>query len=302
MTGSNMYFLALSAGLAISIIGFIVVLLSPKTNSTQFHLSNTEHLSPMVVKVITLFGGDILAMLPSDTQKRNIANKEINDLFMTSGNPWEVTKLDFFTLRIAYAFIGIIIGIAFSFVGEMGLGLGGIITIVTGYIGWNRPVSVYKGIAEDREEDFKKHFPELLDYLTMIMGNTQRASTLGNSIELAIKYIPESAVKYEFSRVTDSINAGMSSEMALNNLAERLPSPALRSFVNAVNNANKLNSPMDELMEKRAKKSREDMLNDMEVKIQTLPSKTLAAVAPAAIISMVAIFAIPVVVAMLSTI
>lgn len=302
MTGTQLNILGISIGLAVSIAGLIFVMVSPKTNSTQFYLSNTEKLSPGMVKFVDLFGGDVLSLFPAKAQKKSISNKEINDLFQASGNPWEVTKLDFFALRVSYGFAGIIVGIAFSFLAGTGLLFGMLITAFVGYFGWNRPVSVYKGIAEDREKDFLKHFPEMLDYLTMIMSNTSYTYTLGNAIEVSLQYLPESAVKFEFTRVVDSINAGMSTDLALKSLANRLPSPALQSFVNAVNNANKLNAPMNDLMAKRAKKSREDILNDMELQIQALPTKTMLTVAPASIISMLVIFMVPVVFALLSTI
>lgn len=302
MTSTQLYYLGLSIGLSVSVVSLIAVMFSPKTNSTQFYLSNSEHLSPMIVKVVNLFGGDILAMLPSSLQKQSISNKEINDLFQSSGNPWGVTKLDFFALRVAYSFIGIIAGAAFGFLAETGIVFFALFALLGGYLGWNRPYSVYKGIAEDREKDFNKHFPEMLDYLTMIMGNTSYTYTLGNAIELSLQYLPESAVKFEFQRVVDSINTGMSTDMALKALSSRLPSPALQAFVNAVNNANKVNAPMNELMEKRAKKSREDLLNEMELIIQGLPTKTMLTVAPAAIVSMVVIFMVPIAIALLSTI
>lgn len=302
MTGTQIQFIALSIGLSISIIGLVLVLKSPKTNSAQFYLSNTEKLDPMIVKFVNMLGGDMLSMIPQSTQKRSISNKEIDELFQKSGNPWNVTKLDFFALRVAYGLLGLLVGAGFSLLASVGLTFGIVMTLLMGYLGWNRPVSVYKGVAKNREKDFLKNFPELLDYLTMIMGNTSYTYTLGNALEIALQYIPDSAVKVEFTRVVDSINTGMPTEQALQALANRLPTPALQSFVNAVNNANKLNSPMNDLMEKRAKKSREDILNETELIIQALPSKTMLTVGPASILSMIAILMIPVVVALLSSI
>jgi hypothetical protein len=58
---------------------------------------------------------------------------------------------------------------------------------------------------------------------------------------------------------------------------------------------------MEGLMRTRAKKSREDLLNELELIIQDLPTKTMLTVAPAAIISMLLIFMVPVIVALLQT-
>lgn len=300
MTGNETYFLMLSVGLAVSIVALIVVLFSKKTNSSHFYIGNSEHLDPKMVKVVNMLGGDLLSIVPKSVQKKSISNKEINDIFKSSGNPWGVTKMEFLALRVAYAFIFGIIAVIFTLIIQPGLILGVLIFLIMVYLGWNNPMSKYKSIAKKRASDFQKHFPEMLDYLTMIMSDGNY--TFANAIETVIPYLPESAVKDEFKKVTDSINAGMNTETALNELGERLPSPGLEAFIKAVNNANQLNTPMDGLMKTRAKKSREDLLNEIELIIQGLPTKTMLTVAPATILSMLAIFMVPVIIALMETI
>lgn len=299
MTSSSTYFLALAIGLSISLVALLAILASPKTDSTHFYLSKTDKIDPKMVKVVNLLGGDLLSMVPKEAQKRSVNNKEVNDIFRASGNPWGVTKIEFMALRVAYAFVAAIIGILFSIIISPGFSLSMLIIITLGYLGWNKPISEYKKIAEERDADFKKHFPEMLDYLTMIMSDGNY--TFANAIETVLPYLPESAVKEEFTKVTDSINAGMGTEATLNELSKRLPSPALEAFVNAVNNANKLNTPLDSLMRNQAEKSREDLLNEIELIIQTLPTKTMLTVAPTAIFSMLVIFLVPVVVALIQS-
>ncbi|HHT97135.1 MAG TPA: hypothetical protein GXZ90_04485 [Clostridiales bacterium] len=299
MNGSELYYLVLSIGFSISIVALIAVIVSPKTNSNQFYLSNIEHLNPSMVKVVNLIGGDLLSLIPKKIQKQSIASKEVNDVFKASGNPWGVTKLEFLALRVAYGFIGGIIGILFSIFLKLSLMLAAIITILLIYLGWNKPISEYRKIADAKAKDFRRHFAEMLDYLTMIMGDG--TYTFANAIEVVLPYLPESAVKFEFTKVTDSINAGMTVDGALNDLSSRLPSPALEAFINAVNNANTLNTPLDGLMRVQAKKSREDLVNELELIIQGLPTKTMLTIAPASILSMLLIFMVPVVVALIST-
>lgn len=300
MFGTEFLYLSLAIGFSISLVALLFVIFSDKTNSTHFYLSNTEHLDPKVVKVVNLLGGDLISLIPKKMQKNSIANKEINDVFKASGNPWGVTKLEFFALRVSYGFIGGIIGVLFALFVRPSFILGILIFFALVFLGWNRPLSQYRSIAKNKENDFKKHFPEMLDYLTMIMSDG--TYTFANAIEVVLPYLPESAVKYEFSRVTNSINTGMTIEGALKDLSNRLPSPALEAFINSVNNANTLNTPMDGLMKTQAKKSREDLMNELELIIQGLPTKTMLTVAPAAILSMLLIFMVPVVVALMSTI
>lgn len=299
MAENATYFLTLSIGLGLSVVALIAVFVSPRTNSSHFYMGNTENIDKRMVKVVNLLGGDLLSLIPKKVQKQSISSKEINDVFRESGNPWNVTKMEFLALRAAYGFIFGFAGLIFTVITQPGIAFSGIIILATLYMGWQRPVSQYRGIAKARSDDFKKHFPEMLDYLTMIMRDGNY--TLANAIETVLPYLPESAVKEEFTKVSDSINAGVSTELALDGLSERLPSPALEAFVKAVNNANKLSTPMDDLMRTRAQKSREDLLNDIEAIIQTLPTKTMLAVGPPTIGSMLVMFIVPVVIALLDT-
>lgn len=294
------YFLVLSIGISLSIVALIAAFTSKKTSSSQFYLGNTAHIDPKMVKIVNLLGGDLLSLIPKDIQKKTISNKKMDDLFKESGNPWEVTKMEFLALRAAYLFVYGIIGLIFILIIQPIIPVSALIIMGLSYLGWNKPVSAYKSIAKQRSVDFKKNFPELLDYLTMIMSDGNY--TFANAIETVLPYLPESSVKKEFTRVTDSINAGVNMETALNELSDRLPSPALESFIKAVNNANQLNTPMDGLMRTRAKKTREDLINDIELIIQSLPTKTMLTVAPATIFSMLAIFLVPVIVALMATI
>lgn len=300
MSNNEVYFLMLSIGFSLSLVLLLAILFSKKTKSSNFYIGNTKHIDPKMVKVVNLLGGDLLSLVPKSVQKKSISDKKINDLFKESGNPWNVTKMEFLALRAAYSFIYVLVGAAFTLIIQPGIPIAGIILIALGYLGFNKPISEYKSIAKKRSTDFKKNFPELLDYLTMIMSDGNY--TFANAIEAVLPYLPESAVKEEFTKVVDNVNAGINIETALNNLSDRLPSPALEAFIKAVNNANQLNTPMDGLMKTRAKKSREDLINELELIIQGLPTKTMLTVAPAAIFSMLAIFLVPVIVALMEAI
>lgn len=298
MNGNEVYFLALSVGFALSVVGFLFVLTSNKTSSSNFYMGETKGLDPKMIKTVNLIGGDLLSLVPKSIQRKSIASKQIDDIFKESGNPWGVTKMEFLALRASYAFVYFLLGLLFALIIQPGI-LSFPMVLGLAFLGWNKPVSTYKSIAKQRSADFKKHFPEMLDYLTMIMSDGNY--TFANAIETVLPYLPESAVKDEFTKVTESINAGVNTETALNELADRLPSPALEAFVRAVNNANQLNTPMNELMKARASKSREDLMNEIEMIIQTLPTKTMLTIGPATIGSMIAIFIIPVIVALLDT-
>lgn len=299
MSNNEAYFLMLSIGFAVSIVALVVFLFSKKTNSSQFYLGNTKHIDPKVAKVVNMVGGDLLTLVPNSFKKKSLANHQVNEAFKASGNPWEVTKMEFLAIRVALGFMYAVFGGVFCIIIRPGFLFSVIIVLLLMMLGWNKPLAKYKSIAKQRAIDFKKNFPEMLDYLTMIMSDGNY--TLANAIETVLPYLNDSAVKREFTRVVDSVNAGMNTEAALNELGERLPSSSLESFIKAVNNANQLNTPMNDLMRTRAQKLREDLLNDIELIIQGLPTKTMLTVAPATIFSMLVIFMVPVIIALLTT-
>lgn len=288
--------LGLSFGFAITLVAFILYITSPKSNTSQVYLSNTEHIDPKMVKFIETVGGDVLDLIPGKLREHTMSNKEVQEVFKTSGNPWRVTELDFFVLRVSYGFIYSVIGLFFSLIVGLSLLQSLFIIVGLGFVGWNKPVSEYRKIAEERSKDFKKYFPELLDYLTMELST---GGTLSNAIEVAVPYVPESAVKEEFEQVIHDINAGMTIEASLNDLSQRVPSVALEAFVKAVNNANKLDTPMNDLLRARARNTRKDLINEIELIIQDMPTKVMIALAPATIISMIIIIVVPMAVAML---
>lgn len=299
MTGNASYLLTISFGLSISVGLFLLILFSKKGNSSQFHLTNPKGLSPRMVKTVNLIGGDLLSLVPPSIQKKTMKDKKIDDLFKASGNPWQVTKFEFLVIRGTYALIyGIFIGAACVVIRPDFI-VGAFLLFLGALLGWNKPVSTYKSYAKERSIGFKKHLPEMLDYLTMIMSNGNY--TLANAIERVLPYLQDSVVKEEFKRVIEAINSGSTTENALNELAERVPSSSLESFVKAVNNANNLNTPMDSLMRARAIALRKDLINEIEMVIQTLPTKTMLAVGPPAIFSLLIIFMVPVVVSLIST-
>lgn len=299
MSGDNTYYLALSVGFSLSLVMLIVVLFSKKTNSSRFYLGEIKNFDPKMAKLVNMVGGDLMSILPKSVHKKSMADKKMDDLFRESGNPWEVTKIEFTAIRATYAFLFAVIAFLFCIVFRPPMLISAPIVLLAAWYGWNKPVSKYKSLAKSRSVSFKKNLPEMLDYLTMIMSDG--TYTLPNAIETVLPHLKESVVKDEFRRVVEAINAGSTTEAALNDLAVRVPSTSLESFVNAVNNANQLNTPMDGLMKSRAETLRKDLLNEIEMVIQTLPTKTMVTVGPPAIFSMLILFMVPVIVSLLTT-
>lgn len=299
MPSNVFYLLTLSIGFSSAVIMLIYILFSKNMNSNQFYLGNTKGLDPKVARLVNMVGGDLLAVIPKSVQRKALRDKKIEGLFRASGNPWGVTKLEFLAIRVTYAFLLLIVVGIMCVILRPPFILTLPLILLVSYLGWAMPVSKYKSVAKARSTGFKRNLPELLDYLTMVMGDG--TYTLPNAIKFVLPHLEPSVVKEEFEKVVDAIDAGSTTESALNELSGRVPSAALESFVKAVNNANKLNTPMDALMRTRAESLRQDLINEIEMVIQTLPTKTMVTVGPPAIFSLIVIFMTPVIVALIDS-
>ena len=297
MVISGFYLLALSFGFTISIALLITVLISKKTNSSQFYLGKNQSLDPRMAKIVSMIGGDLLSIVPKSVKQKTLKDKKLDDLFRESGNPWNLTKLEFLAVRATYALIFGVVFTLFSIIVNPPILVMVPIVLLGIYFGWSKPISKYKKVAKERNLSFKKNMPELLDYLTMIISDG--SYTFPNAIEAVLPHLKESIVKEEFSKVLRSIEANSTVEDALNQLAARVPSTSLESFVQAVNNANKLNTPLDILMKTQAEKLRKDLLTEIRMTIQVLPTKTMLTVGPPAIFAILIVFMTPVIAALI---
>ena len=82
-------------------------------------------------------------------------------------------------------------------------------------------------------------------------------------------------------------------EAALNDFEKRVPTEGIRAFVKALNNANKLSVSMIDILENRARASRAEREAEIEMRIQKLPTKVMAILMPASLISIMAVALAP---------
>lgn len=285
------FFVVLSVVLAIAIATAVVYIMSPKSQPEKFYVSDDANLDPTIKKAMNLIGGDLLAIIPKDMSDDTLRNTEIDDLMRASGNPWEVSKVEFLLLRGMATLGGLILGIVLAFGFEVSLGFGVAMVVGFAYIGWIYPLSKYKSLAKEREDSFKMELPEAIDYLAMTMSAGDKS--LQNAFTVILDYLQPSVVRDELELVAKSINAGQTMEASLEEMARRVPNEGIASFVNALNNANKNNVPIDTILKNRAEASRKDLDLELEKKIERVPYLVLGIIGPVAFVGLLIVTVLP---------
>lgn len=281
--------------LALLIVLFIYVCITPSVKSETFLVNPNANIDGSLRKLLNYFGGDVSASIPYGLKKKKRRNKKLNKLFATSGNPWNMTKTEFFVTQVFLGVAGATIGAVFVAVmgNIIGYALAGIVAFALPILGYFYPIINYSSIAGDRVRAFKRDLPEAIDYLVIAMSGGSYA--LPKAIELSLKYLPkESSMYEEFSKIIRGLNTGQSLSSALDDFAQRAPTPGIQAFVNSLNNANKLNAPLGELLKNRAEASRNELNAEIDRKIATLSTKVLMVFGPMSYVSILIIVVAPV--------
>lgn len=279
--------------LAIVIVLFVYVLVTPNVKSETFLLSKNSTLDPNLQKALNFFGGDVSALIPDSAKKKKRRNRKLQKLFITSGNPWNINANEFLVIQVFLSAAGILVGVIAALLLQNSVSLFMLICIVLGLgiLGYTYPIIYYRSIADDRIKAFKRELPEAIDYLVIAMSGG--AYGLPSAIERVIKYLPKGVMKDEFSKIIDSLNSGKSLSKALDEFAQRAPTEGIEAFVNSLNNAHKLNAPVAEILKNRSEASRAELNAEIDKKIATLSTKVLLVFGPMAYSSILIVVLAP---------
>lgn len=276
-------------GIVALVISILVLILSPK-ESKYFNLpSDDSEMDATIRKVLNLIGGDV-AYLGNTQIKRMSKDGEIEKLLVSSGNPWNINVQEFVILRFVIAIMGFVFGIALGIVFGIVTGfffLSPAPAILFAFLGWLYPKNAYEGRKKQREMEFKAKLPEAIDYLIMILSGG--GYSLPVAFEMSLDYLPIGVVKEEFTKIVSDLHTGQTMEMALNSFAERVPSEGIKSFVKALNNANKLSVSVVEILKARAFASRKELETEIEKRVTGLPVKVMLVLSPASAASIIII-------------
>lgn len=275
-------------GAGVSITFLIYYLFFSKNEVEDFTLSSKNNLDKKLELGVNLLARDILDVLPKSVIEKQRRNTQLDKLFVKSGNPWNLNRIEFLLLQITLG-VGVFIAMVFfSVLFSQGLVVSfGIVSVGTA-IGYFYPVMFYMDEAKRREKAFLTSFPEALDLISM--GMTGESSSLRVAVEQALPYMKKTPLRTEFERLVQAINSGKSETIALQEMAERAPTEATRGFIRSVNEANRLSAPMVSLLRTASKEARAELKLLIEQKLQKVKLKMGLAIG---IPALVALFLIP---------
>ena len=280
----------------VAIFGFLFLLILSPKKTTNFKLSDDDELDSVLKKVVTLIGGDVLAFSENIRFKPKTRDDKLEELIHSCGNPWKVSLFEFqvikLSLAVALGIVGAILGILLVVSDFAFWGISPIASIALfAYLGYLYPNSYYEGVKKSRDLEFKKNFPEAIDYLLMILGGG--GYTLPVAFEMTLEYLEEGAVKDEFTKIVSDLHTGQTMESALNNFASRVPSESIKAFSKALNNANKLSVSVVEILAARSDASRKELELEIEKRISTLDTKVMLVLSPTAMVSIMIVALAP---------
>lgn len=289
-----MAILIISIVLAVLIVVFGYVLLTPNVSSETFVLSQDSDLDPNIKKALNFFGGDISVMIPEGIKKSNRQSQKLKRLFITSANPWGLDHNEFLITQVFLGGSALVLSILASVILKDMLSPFLIAIIVVGMtgIGFFYPKIYYQSVAADRMKAFKRELPEALDFLIIAMSGGSFG--LPAAIEKATKYIPEGVMQEEFMKITGAMDAGKPQSVALEEFADRAPTEGIKAFANSLNNASQLSAPVIEILRNRAEASRKELNAEIDKKIATLATKVFLVFGPMSYIAILLVVMSPV--------
>ena len=135
--------------------------------------------------------------------------------------------------------------------GELSLG-GGLLLVVLPICmacGFYVPLILLHGARSRRVIAIARQLPYTLDLIALVMA---AGSSFGEAIATLIRDDPEDDLNQELQIALSEIEFGTTRASALQNLADRVPLESLRSVVAAVNQSEKLGTPMAAILKVQA--------------------------------------------------
>ncbi|MAE68108.1 MAG: hypothetical protein CMJ18_27990 [Phycisphaeraceae bacterium] len=124
-----------------------------------------------------------------------------------------------------------------------------VIPVLIGVMGLVAPMWSLRSASLARQRRINKKLPYTLDLISLMMG---AGSTFTEAIETVVRDDPEDDFNQELKIVQHEIGFGANRATALEHLSERIPIEALRSMVGAINQAERLGTPLATILSTQA--------------------------------------------------
>lgn len=117
------------------------------------------------------------------------------------------------------------------------------------FVGFMIPLAVLNSSAKKRCRLIGKQLPYTLDLIALVMAS---GSSFTEAIQTLIRDDPDDDLNQELAFSLAEMEYGTTRAVALKNLGERIPLDSLRSVVGAVNQAEKLGTPLSAILKVQA--------------------------------------------------
>jgi len=197
--------------------------------------------APGVAPVLSLFVA--IAKRLNLTGLRNRVRQNL----LASGNPSGYTVDQY--LAVAMFCAVLIGGISAVLVLLLdGRGLLFFLPVMT-FIGFMLPLTVLSSAASKRTARIGKQLPYTLDLVALVMAS---GSSFTEAVGTLIRDNPDDDLNQELAFALAEMEYGSTRAASLSNLADRIPLESLRSVIGAVNQAEKLGTPLASILKAQA--------------------------------------------------
>lgn len=277
---SSIYVLAILTGLLIFILAYGILI--PKRKD-RFNPKNEEESSDnSALRVLTILSSEIHDALPLSSKNKSNSDRnlvKIEDLLVRSGNPWGVTAQEFAFMRYVTGFIGALAGVAIwfaTFVFGFWLPWYAVVAAAA-LIGFFYPYINHKEKADERDLDFKRNLPEVLE---LIIISVSAGRTFNQALRDSLPHIKQSHLRSELATVIRAVDSGKSMNESLDRFAERAPSTGIVTFTRSLQEATELNVSLEDTLRSRADESRAELFSLIRERTAALPVKMTAVLTP----------------------
>ena len=186
---------------------------------------------------------NLCAQLAKRLNITSLREKVRQDL-SASGNPSGYTVDQYIALAIFSALLAAAVGLILEFASTGGRYV--LLTIpMMMAIGFQMPILVLSAAARKRVAKIGKQLPYTLDLVSLVMT---AGSSFTEAIETLIRDNPEDELNQELHFALSEMEFGSTRAVALQNMGNRIPLDSLRSVVGAVNQAEKLGTPLSTIL------------------------------------------------------
>ncbi len=212
----------------------------------------------------------LINFLAGFNQKLNIEklDRKYKQKLIISGNPFHFIQVEFLAVKEIAAIAGALLGAVLVF----GLNLHPIAPLIFGLIGYYLPNLWLNDIINRRKLALSHSLPFHMDLLTLAV---EAGLTFILAMDRVVKTGETGPMRDEFEKFLQDLRLGVSLRDALEGLAERTDLYEIRSFTSALIQADKMGTPLGDVLRIQSEIRRRERFQKAEKLAQQSPVKML---------------------------